>query len=197
MNERRSLLSSKFLHGLPLAWLRALAEAGSRMRRRVSDASGRSTLTHCRPEEPDMESAIAGRASDSAMGALGAGTVPGEHTPDRAQAEDVYAFISLWDPEGISLFSIVTDDGSGAVVLFDEPLTAEAFVFIEELGEGWQVFEQGALETATLLDACSLSDIDYVALNPPSSAISIRWNLQLIRIADFAASLRTAREKRV
>lgn len=144
-----------------------------------------------------MESAAADRMPDTAMGSLGRSTIADEKTHDQPQGEGVYAFVTISDPDGISLFSIVTSDGSRAVVLFDEPLAAEAFVFLEELGEGWEVVEHSASDTATLLDACSLSDVDYVALNPPSSASRVGWELRLVRIADFAANLRLLKKRRV
>lgn len=196
MHPRRSLLVSKFLRTFPLGWLRALTGADSRMHRGVPEDGPGHAVFDSRTSGTDMEPTVAGEPG-STLGPLGHSASPNDQTRDQHHGEEVYAFVSLTDSYGISLFSIVTDDGSRAVILFDDPLAAEAFVFLEELGEGWEVLENGALETATLLDACSLSDVEYVVLNPPSSAISVGWHLPLVRIADFAVSLRLPTQKRL
>lgn len=197
MHPHRSPLVSKLLRTFPLRWLRALTGTDSRMHRGVPEDGTRHAVFNSRTRESDTEPTVAGSELDPTLEPLGHSTSPNDQARNQQQGEDVYAFVSLTDSYGISLFSIVTDDGSRAVILFDDPLAAEAFVFLEELGEGWEVVENGALETATLLDACSLSDVEYVALNPPSSATRDGWRLPLVRIADLAVSLRLPRQKRL
>lgn len=199
MHRHEPFQALKCLLTLPLGWLRTLTRAGgSKYHVSLGTGTTRASAEHRGPERADTESSVAGSTTEpTAESPRHEEALSSEVNSDRAQGGGVYAFISFSDSEGISLFSIAADDGSRAVILFDDPLAAEAFVFLEELGEGWRVVEHGSSETATLLDACSLADVDYVALDPPSSAISVGWNLRLVRIADFAASLRTAREKRV
>lgn len=133
---------------------------------------------------------LLGRSTDTPTGKVE------EATGSRSTAGDGggYCFVSISDSEGISLFSATTADGSRAVVLFDDQLTAEAFVLIEGLGEGWEIVEHAPSQTAILMEACILEDVKYVALNPPSQTVTACWNLRLVHIASFVESLLGAEE---
>ncbi len=65
-----------------------------------------------------------------------------------------------------------TDDGARAVFVFDDPVTAEAFLILEnlrqDLGRDWEVIEHTPLAAANLLETCAGEDVRYVLHNPPS-----------------------------
>jgi hypothetical protein len=66
-----------------------------------------------------------------------------------------------------------TDDGARAVFVFDDSVTAEAFLILEnlaqDLGPGWEVFEHAPLAAANLLESCAGKNVRYVLHNPPSA----------------------------
>lgn len=158
---------------------------------------GRRQDTEAFQHRTEAGSTSYGEARDAGSLGRSAHARPGEvegAPGSRSIAGDGYSFVSVPDSDGISLFSATTADGSRAVVLFDDPLAAEAFVYIEELGEGWEIVEHAPSQTAILLEACILADVGYVALNPPSQAITTRWNLRLIPIDSFVGSLLKAEE---
>lgn len=149
MHRRESFQTLKRLLTFPLGWLRTLLGAGGR-KYHTSRGIGVTRASDERRgrERADTELSVAESIIKPTVESPRHGkTRSSEVNSDEAQGEGVYAFVSFSDPEGISLFSIAADDGSRAVVLFDDPLAAEAFVFLEELGDGWQVVEHGSYET--------------------------------------------------
>jgi hypothetical protein len=83
-----------------------------------------------------------------------------------------------------------TDDGARAVFVFDDPLTAEAFLILEnlaqDLGRGWEVIEHTPLDAANLLKTCAGEDVRYVLPNPPSAlSREDEQELQLIPVWTF------------
>lgn len=65
------------------------------------------------------------------------------------------------------------DDGARAVFVFDDSVTAEAFLILEnlaqDLGPGWEVIEHAPLAAANLLESCAGENVRYVLHNPPSA----------------------------
>lgn len=84
-----------------------------------------------------------------------------------------YLLVQRCGNSSVRLVSESSDDGARVVFVFDEPVTAEAFLIIEnlveDLGLGWEVVEYPPPAAAELLEACADKGVEYVALNPPSA----------------------------
>lgn len=70
---------------------------------------------------------------------------------------------------GFTLLSRKLADEKRALLVFDDPTAAEAFLVAEGLGSEWRVIGEAApWGTAKLLRAAAEAGVGYVALNPPS-----------------------------
>ena len=96
-----------------------------------------------------------------------------------------YLLVKRHKDSSITLVSERTNDGARAVYVFDEPVSAEVFLILEDLGPGWEVIEHTPPATAELLETCAGEGVRYVALNPPSALTRGDEEALLIPIGGF------------
>jgi hypothetical protein len=85
----------------------------------------------------------------------------------------------------ITLLSERLSDQTRAVLIFGDPVAAEAFRVVENLGSEWQVVADSPGQIVELLEAAAMSGARYVALDPPTALTRGDVEAQLIPVGGF------------
>jgi hypothetical protein len=130
------------------------------------EKSGRFWTPWSRPEDSRSP-----RHSLRAFGGRGYGDrTPGELVGVAPSSQgQTYVLLGNRADASITLLSERLTDQTRAVLIFGDPVAAEAFRVVENLGSEWRVVADRPGEMVELLEAAAMSGARYVALDPPTA----------------------------